>query len=475
MCTFIAAAEKLTVTQLVDIVKSVALSEEESQLLVNEILNKESETWSQKNDPLAQLKKSVEEKEAQLRTEAENREALKIRLHELRQELAAHKVQSQSTRTQTQQLQQELAKLQSSMRTAADQHRAELQSLQAKLRNEYNVKAAATLTRLQDENSRLKELVQKLEVDRAALDAIPRLQNEADQLRGDRQQKEVTITNLTLQNEDLLREKSALKEQLNSLAANKQQDEFVAKKQISDLQDAVREREVATQNAADELSLARDRLSHVTSDLEQLQKQHAAELTRLSSESQRISDENHSLSLKLTDSEKLIHQIQAQLQQTEQRLSDVTSDSSHKAAAATAELEALRKQYEELLQNSGSESDVRVREAEDRLSLLSDEKQVLIDEVSQQKNQLVQLQREKDSVMQFLNSSFSHLNVSQEDLLPAVESVIQELKLRITSEPEIGSQLEGVRIQNEHLQQEIRAYKQSLTQTVRMIFACLFA
>lgn len=452
--------------QLLDMVKSVALSEEESQLVVNEILNKESESWSQKNDPLALLKKNLQEKEAQLRTEAENREAMKFRLTELRQELAAQTKQAQTVRVQCQQLQQELLKSQTGLRAAVEQHRAEQQALQTKVRNDCNAKAAASLSRLQDENVRLKDLVQKLEVDRTALDAIPRLQKEAEQLRGDRQQKELAIAHLKQQNDDLVREISGLTEQLKVLSSGRQQDDFAAKQQIGDLQAAVRDRESAAQTVAEELRQARDRLVHVTHDLEQLQ-QHQADV---GAESRRLSDETGSLKSQLTESDKQTQQLRLRLQQTEQELADIRCRFDSETAAAAAKLQALEEECRDREQRIGAGSDQAARDAEQRVDLLLQEKAVLSDELSEQRTQVAHLQQEKDSVLQSLSSSFAHLNVSQQNLPQAVDTVVRELRSaaeeRAAEESQRRQELDEQRSRNEQLQREVATYTQSLKQTV---------
>ena len=451
--------------QLMDMVKSVALTEEESQLVVNEILNTESESWSQKNDPLAQLKKSVQEKEAQLRTEAENREALKVRVHELRQELAAQKVQAQTVRSQCQHLQQELLKSQAGLRAAVEQHRADQQALQLKVRNECSAKAAAGLSRLQDENVRLKELVQKLELDRAALDAIPRLQKEAEQLRNDRQQKEVAISHLKHQHEELVRENNVLKEQLNSLTSSRQQDEFAAKQQIAELQTTVRDRESAAQTVAEELRLVRERLSQVTRDWEH----QADDLTRTGAESRRVSDDNSRLLSQVAESEQLLHQQRIRLQQVEEELSEVRSAFESETAAAAGKLQSLEQECRDLQKrNSGSDGSEKLSEAEQRIALLSQEKDVLNDQLSEQKRLVADLQQEKDSIRHSLTSSSIHSDLSQQSLAQAVNAAIQNQRSELNQSRQ---ELDEQRSRNEQLQREVATFTQSLKQTVSTLFS----
>lgn len=450
--------------QLVELVKSVALNEEESQLVVNAILNNESESqWSQRNDPVTQLKRSLQDKETQLRTEAENREALKVRISQLRAELAAEKGQVQSVRSQCQQLQQELHKSQSGQRSATEQHRAELLSLQTKVRNECSAKAAATLNRVQDENNRLKDVVQKLEFDRSALDAIPHLQREVDQLRTERQQMDVTIAHLKQQSDEFVRENNGLKEQLTALSSSRQQDEFAMKQQLLDLQTTVREREAAAQAVAEELSQARDRLSQLTRDLEQLQQQDASSresLSRASSESLRVANENNDLQTQVRHAADQMDQLKNRLAQLEQELSDARSQSSDQ----TVRIQSLEQECQHLRNQTESQDDSRTKlsQAEERISHLSNSESELQNRVSELKDQVSVMQQDKESLLKSLSSSFSHLALNDLSLDQAVDNVLQEVRENQGSHKEV----EELRARNQQLEQEVATFTQSLKQTV---------
>uniref|UniRef100_A0A672PX98 Ribosome binding protein 1b n=1 Tax=Sinocyclocheilus grahami TaxID=75366 RepID=A0A672PX98_SINGR len=153
---------------LVSSLNSASFSESETQKLF-EIISKKAgkDSWqlaSQKGDPLAALKKQLEEKEKQLTAEQGNVAAAKTRVKELTKELSSAKSKMTSVETRmSSELSargQEIAALQARMQASYQEHvketqqlNSKIQSLQEQLENGPN----AQLARLQQENSILRD------------------------------------------------------------------------------------------------------------------------------------------------------------------------------------------------------------------------------------------------------------------------------------------------------------------------------
>uniref|UniRef100_A0A8C1TIZ7 Ribosome binding protein 1b n=1 Tax=Cyprinus carpio TaxID=7962 RepID=A0A8C1TIZ7_CYPCA len=170
----VASVETVNVPQpsayknLVSSLNSASFSESETQKLF-EIISKKAgkDSWqlaSQKGDPLAALKKQLEEKEKQLTAEQGNIAAAKTRVKELTKELSSTKSKMTSVETRmSSELSsrgQEIAALQARMQASYQEHvketqqlNSKIQSLQEQLENGPN----AQLARLQQENSILRD------------------------------------------------------------------------------------------------------------------------------------------------------------------------------------------------------------------------------------------------------------------------------------------------------------------------------
>ncbi|XP_075933321.1 ribosome-binding protein 1a isoform X2 [Anarhichas minor] len=155
---------------LVSTIGSMVFSEVEAHRLI-EILSEKvgiiQDTWhkaSQKGDPVAMLKKQLEEKEKQLMAEQEDTSAAKNRLRELTKDLSAEKskVASVETRLSSQlsKREQEMIALQARMQASYQDHVVQTQELNAKnvsLQDQLEKGPNAQLARLQQENSILRD------------------------------------------------------------------------------------------------------------------------------------------------------------------------------------------------------------------------------------------------------------------------------------------------------------------------------
>ncbi|XP_068424036.1 ribosome-binding protein 1a isoform X2 [Clinocottus analis] len=155
---------------LVSTISSMVFSEVEAHRLI-EILSEKvgiiQDAWhkaTQKGDPVAMLKKQLEEKEKQLAAEQEEASAAKNRLRELTKDLSAEKskVASVETRLSSQlsKREQEMIALQARMQASYQDHVAQTQGFNAKivsLQEQLEKGPNAQQARLQQENSILRD------------------------------------------------------------------------------------------------------------------------------------------------------------------------------------------------------------------------------------------------------------------------------------------------------------------------------
>uniref|UniRef100_A0A3Q1AR09 Ribosome receptor lysine/proline rich domain-containing protein n=1 Tax=Amphiprion ocellaris TaxID=80972 RepID=A0A3Q1AR09_AMPOC len=153
---------------LVSTISSMVFSEGEAHRLI-EILSEKvgiiQDTWhtaTQKGDPVAMLKKQLEEREKQLAAEQEDASAVKNRLRELTKELSAEKSKVASVETrlsaQLSKREQEMIALQARMQASYQDHVKLLQLLQIlSLQDQLEKGPNAQLARLQQENSILRD------------------------------------------------------------------------------------------------------------------------------------------------------------------------------------------------------------------------------------------------------------------------------------------------------------------------------
>ncbi|XP_066510469.1 ribosome-binding protein 1b isoform X2 [Hoplias malabaricus] len=153
---------------LVATLSSSMFSESEIQKLLEIISDKAgADTWqmaSQKGDPLAALKKQLEEKEKLLSAEQENATAAKTRLRELTKELTTEKSKLVSVETRMSSVlsarEQEITALHARMKASYDDHALQTQQLNSKiqsLQEQLENGPSAQLARLHQENTILRD------------------------------------------------------------------------------------------------------------------------------------------------------------------------------------------------------------------------------------------------------------------------------------------------------------------------------
>uniref|UniRef100_A0A8C0IIX7 Ribosome binding protein 1 n=1 Tax=Bubo bubo TaxID=30461 RepID=A0A8C0IIX7_BUBBB len=236
---------------LVSTVSSMMFSEGEAQQLI-EILTEKAgivqDTWhtaTQKGDPVAVLKRQLEEKEKQLAAEQEDVAAAKNKLRELSKELAAERAKAVAVeaklREQLLTREREITAVQARMQASYQDHVSETQQLQGKIRTlqeQLENGPNTQLARLQQENSILRDALNQAtsQTESKQNAELAKLRQECNKLM-----KELSDKSEVLQQEEQQRKSWEIK------AA-------ASEKQIEQLQASQREVEVTLQKRLDEVS-----------------------------------------------------------------------------------------------------------------------------------------------------------------------------------------------------------------------------
>ncbi|XP_024895704.1 ribosome-binding protein 1 isoform X4 [Pteropus alecto] len=259
---------------LVSTVGSMVFSEGEAQRLI-EILSEKAgiiqDTWhkaTQKGDPVAILKRQLEEKEKLLATEQEDAAVAKSKLRELNKELATEKAKAAAgeakVKKQLVAREQEITAMQARMQASYREHVKEVQQLQGKIRSlqeQLENGPNTQLARLQQENSILRDALNQ------ATSQVESKQNaELAKLR----QELSKVSKELVEKSEATRQEEQQRKALEAKAA-------AFEKQILQLQVSHKESEEALQKRLDEVSreLCRSQTSHASlrADAEKAQEQ----------------------------------------------------------------------------------------------------------------------------------------------------------------------------------------------------------
>ncbi|NXV13194.1 RRBP1 protein, partial [Cepphus grylle] len=297
---------------LVSTLSSMVFSEGEAQQLI-EILTEKAgiiqDTWhmaTQKGDPVAVLKRQLEEKEKQLAAEQEDVAAARNKLRELSKELAAERAKAVAVegklKEQLLAREREIAAVQARMQASYQDHVSETQQLQGKIRTlqeQLENGPNTQLARLQQENSILRDAL-----------------NQATSQTESKQNAE--LAKLRQECNKLMKELSEKSEVLQQEEQQKKSWEIKAaasEKQIEQLQASQREVEATLQKRLDEVS---DELRKTQSSYKSL----LAEVEKAKGQQQSIAE----LQAKLLSSETEVKSKLLELDNVKGKLQDASSE-----------------------------------------------------------------------------------------------------------------------------------------------------
>ncbi|KFW04723.1 Ribosome-binding protein 1, partial [Eurypyga helias] len=366
---------------LVSTVSSMVFSEGEAQQLI-EILTEKAgivqDTWhmaTQKGDPVAVLKRQLEEKEKQLAAEQEDAAAAKNKLRELSKELVAERAKAVAVegklKEQLLAREREIAAVQARMQASYQDHVSETQQLQGKIRalqEQLENGPNTQLARLQQENSILRDAL-----------------NQATSQMESKQNAE--LAKLRQECNKLMKELSEKSEVLQQEEQQKKSWEIKAaasEKQIEQLQASQREVEATLQKRLDEVG---DELRKTQTSYKSL----LADAEKAKGQQQSIAE----LQAKLLSSEAEVKSKLLELDNVKRKLQDASSENTKlleriKSIEALLEAGQMREAEKDRDLQAANEAEMkqlrsRLQEKTDQLSSLEREATELREAVEQQK------------------------------------------------------------------------------------------
>nr|KAF6358973.1 ribosome binding protein 1 [Pipistrellus kuhlii] len=403
---------------LVSTVGSMVFNEGEAQRLI-EILSEKAgviqDTWhkaTQKGDPVAILKRQLEEKEKLLATEQEDAAVAKSKLRELNKELAAEKAKAAAgeakVKKQLVAKDQEMTAVQARMQASYRDHMKEVQELQGKVRTlqeQLENGPNTQLARLQQENSILRDALNQ------ATSQVESKQNaELAKLR----QELGKVSKELVEKSEVARQEEQQRKALEAKAA-------AFEKQVLQLQASHKESEEALQKRLDEVSreLCRSQTSHANlrADAEKAQQQQQ-QLAELHSKLQSSEAEVKSKCEELSGLHGQLKESRAENSQLTERIRSIE-----------ALLEAGQARDAQASQVEADQQQARLKELESQVSCLEKEATELKEAVEQQKVKNNDLREKNWKAMEALASSERAFEEKLRSLTQAKEESEKQLTL----------------------------------------------
>ncbi|NXH13286.1 RRBP1 protein, partial [Bucco capensis] len=385
---------------LVSTISSMMFSEGEAQRLI-EILSEKAgiiqDTWhmaTQKGDPVAVLKRQLEEKEKQLSAEQEDVAAARNKLRELSKELSAERARALAVESKLKEQlgsrERDVAALQARMQASYQEHVRDSQQLQAKIRalqEQLENGPNTQLARLQQENSILRDALNQAtsQTESKQNAELAKLRQECSKLV-----KELSEKTEVLQHEEQQRKSWEIK-----VAASE--------KQIEQLQASQREVEVMLQKRLDEVS---DELRRSQSSYKSL----LAEAEKAKGQQQSMAE----LQAKLLSSETEVKSKLLELDNVKGKLQDASSENTKlleriKSIETLLEAGQMREAERDRELKAANEAEMkqlqsRLREKTEQLSCLEREAAELRELLEQQKVKNNELREKNWKTMEALST-----------------------------------------------------------------------
>ncbi|XP_015712524.1 ribosome-binding protein 1 isoform X2 [Coturnix japonica] len=240
---------------LVSTISSMAFSEGEAQQLI-EILTERAgivqDTWhtaTQKGDPVAVLKRQLEEKEKQLTAGQEDAAAARNKLRELNKELAAERAKAAASesklREQLVTREREITAVQARMQASYQDHVKETQQLQGKIRalqEQLENGPNTQLARLQQENSILRDALNQAtsQTESKQNAELAKLRQECNKLMKELSEKSEVLQQEEQQKKSWEIKAAASEKQIEQLQASKREVEATLQRRLDEVSDELR-------------------------------------------------------------------------------------------------------------------------------------------------------------------------------------------------------------------------------------------
>ncbi|NXM33618.1 RRBP1 protein, partial [Oxyruncus cristatus] len=239
---------------LLSTVSSMVFSEGEAQQLIEILTEKMGimDTWhtaTQKGDPVAVLKRQLEEKEKQLSAEQEDAAAARNKLRELSKDLAAERAKAAAAegklKEQLLAREREMVAVQARMQASYQDHVSETQQLQVKIRTlqeQLENGPNTQLARLQQENSILRDALNQAtsQMESKQNAELAKLRQECNKLMRELSEKSEVLQQEEQQRKSWEIKAAALEKQNEQLQASQQEVEVMLQKRLDEVSDELR-------------------------------------------------------------------------------------------------------------------------------------------------------------------------------------------------------------------------------------------
>ncbi|XP_028459510.1 ribosome-binding protein 1a isoform X3 [Perca flavescens] len=463
---------------LVSTISSMVFSEGEAHRLI-EILSEKvgiiQDTWhmaSQKGDPVAMLKKQLEEREKQLALEQEDATAAKNRLRELTKELSAEKskVASVETRLSSQlsKREQEMIALQARMQASYQDHVAQTQGLNAKivsLQDQLEKGPNAQLARLQQENSILRDALNQAtsQAESKQNAELAKLRQECTKLTKELGEKTESLHADEIIKKGLEAKVSATEKQLSLLQASHGESEQALQRRLEEVCEELR----VTQSKNNSLQATLDDAQQDSSKLSEFQVQ----IGRLEAEIGERSAQADALTAQLEET-------QAEKSQLVQQVASINT---------LLEASQTKKEEDNNWVNAAEVEQLKLslQERDDQLKTLHEELKQLQTKQEASENTIVELeQRNKSEDISLITSLQDELKNLKEEMvqlkntpsdnsteLALLQNSLAEKDTLVTSlQEELREVREKTTVDAQNVTAELAAFQTEAKETLQTLF-----
>ncbi|XP_072437340.1 ribosome-binding protein 1-like isoform X1 [Chiloscyllium punctatum] len=435
---------------LLSTVSSMDFSEGEAQQLIEILMDKAGivqDTWhtaTQKGDPVTALKRQLDEKEKQLVAEQEDSSAAKSKLREVNKELAAEKAKASANETKLKEQltmrEEELNAMQTRMQASYQDHVAETQQLQAKIRGlqeQLENGPTAQIARLQQENSILRDALNQAtsQTESKQNAELAKLRQECAKLTKELSEKSEALQQDEQQRKVLEGKVSKYEQQLTELQSNQQETERTLQKRLDDV--------------SEELRKSQSNYSSLLTDTEKMRGEQRTTLSNLTDLQAKMVSTEADLKSKVEELEKLHSQLMeagSEKERLEERIKSIeTLLEAGQNKETEKELPAQTTQQEELEQLGN-----RLKDKDIQITTLEQEVLQLKETIEQQKNKNNDLRAKNWKAMEALASAekmcgekfiaAKHIKEEAENQLRLVHTQTKEMLQGLFPEVSVSSQ-----------------------------------
>uniref|UniRef100_A0A8C2SWM8 Ribosome binding protein 1 n=1 Tax=Coturnix japonica TaxID=93934 RepID=A0A8C2SWM8_COTJA len=476
---------------LVSTISSMAFSEGEAQQLI-EILTERAgivqDTWhtaTQKGDPVAVLKRQLEEKEKQLTAGQEDAAAARNKLRELNKELAAERAKAAASesklREQLVTREREITAVQARMQASYQDHVKETQQLQGKIRalqEQLENGPNTQLARLQQENSILRDALNQAtsQTESKQNAELAKLRQECNKLMKELSEKSEVLQQEEQQKKSWEIKAAASEKQIEQLQASKREVEATLQRRLDEVSDELRKTQTSYRSLvadAEKAKVQQQSIAELQAKLlssETEVKSKLLELDSLKGKLQDASSENTRLLERIKSIEALLEAGQMREAEKDRNLKEKTDQLLSLEREAAELREAMEQQKTK--NNDLREKNWKAVEALTTAEKACEEKLLAATRAKEElAHQLDVLQtRTKETLL----SALPEVTVSQQDyeawLQEFKEKAVSALKQHaVTTEPDSALKLKEAEEAQSTLQAECEQYRAILAETEGML------